>query len=383
MSAQSDYDGIQFKTMIPYLDGETLGAIKKGSLELGLAGSYVLLEDVDGFEGVFKAWSRATIGSLRMTVKTSSLQFLVNRMLAGQVDANIKGAYLGSKDRDLVDIAGELLLHPKGTPFDSRLEDVKLWNVVIRVDIAILFGGDVPPEYPIELIVLPDINREAGKEFGFIGDWSYIEAAPLGVIIGSDREARHPLLSETALTLINGQIMRKKAFLIHGEASTITLDIDNVAGYTGTDTGPIAFDNLSAPNSLVAGMYLKTGTGGTLQYWYITGVTYSTTTAGTFNCVRDVVNHNTQAVVDGETLTVMQSIGASACIADVRLDVERGRDKVDWASDNAAVKSGDEFMAADYTDKKGVLSYVSGSGSANITATASGVSSPNLAVTTI
>ena len=365
-------DSIQFKTMNLFFRGALLGAIKKGTMELGINGVYADLDQVDGFEGLFKSWNKGTTLALKATVLTTDLQFLIKQFLDGQVDTNIRGAHIGTgKIRDLVEVAGEVRLHEKGVAETNKTQDVLIYNAVIEVNITLLFGGELPPEYEIVFKIMPDVCRTEGKNIGFLGDWSYIESAPQAVVIGCDREMRHPVFSETTAKVIPCMSIRRKAFNIYWELSGVTGDINDAGGYSPGDQN-IIFDNLSTASGITVGSYILFGAGPTLHLIYVTSITYNAgNTSGTITgAVWNDINNNAQALVDDETFQVINTV-----------DIERGRDKDEWASDDDLVATaGNNFVDATYANVKGVITYV-GNGTANITASADGVSSPDLVVT--
>lgn len=371
MATVSDINNIGLKTYDIYFGDTDLGTTVEDSVQVNLNGQYVPVT-ADQFEGVIKSFQKGIVPTVRMELQNTDKDFITATLLNGQIDTDVSSdktvGFFGTKIRDSVDYQQTLLLHPHGIDRSDTSNDLYFWNAAAKIDNWQLIGSKNNIQtIAVEFEIYPDLNQDSGKEYGAFGSWDVSSGTPVAVAIVSDRTISNPYMSETAMDLNPGQIVRKNAFAIYMEDDSITLTVDNVAGYSATATSVI-FDALSSNRAIAAGDYLKLAGAGT-EYAYVESVTYSSDTAGTLTLVRGVPSGTGTTLSDGDTITLQKNVYAQWV-----------RDSATFASSDTGVVDAGNTYPGSGTSKKGVLVHDT-AGTANITATYNSVSSANLVVT--
>ena len=363
---QADRDAIQYNSHSIRLNQESIGVVKRGSMQLSLKGQYYAVEDVEGFRGPFKMLLQGVVPEFKATVKSNDINFLVSKFMANQTNTTIYGAHLGVQDTDLSDIEEELLLHPLNKADTDRSADILMYKAIPIIDFNLVLGGENPSEVDVTFRIMPDITRNDGEQYGFLGDWTQTASAPDGVIITTDRTVRAPYLSLKAATLAVYEVQRVFAFAFYFTMSAVTCALNDAGDMTSSDVA-VTFDALSVAGAIAAGTILRQGSG-PYEYLYVRSVSYDAgNVSGTAQCVRGIAGSAATSISDNDVFTLVSSTAIEAC-----------RDKATWASSATSyVTVGNLLFNSDFTENKGQLDRIA-TGSANITATLSAVSSPNL-----
>jgi len=370
-AVQADIDAVQIRTLDVYLDNVFLGLIREASLKLTVENATTTVSNALQLEGVIKSVERARIPKLEMTFMSSSQEFLRSQVWKDRVDIDTNGAdttfYFGNENKDLVTLSSEVRLHPSSLDLDNKSEDFLFYKGVIQKDaLELLFSREDTQDVDVEMIIFPDTTKSTNREYGYAGPGTS-QQVPLTVFIQNSKTlaSTPPMHSETQ-DMEEGDVFQLEAWAMNGSDASITLDINNGAGYAGTRAiVSMAFDALSPVSSLVAGQYIK-GTAGT-EWMYVSSVTYATTSTGTMVVVREVAGSVIEAYSDNNTLTVQSDIG-----------FQRVTDIGAWASSVVAdVTVGDSSA----TNNKGLATWVS-SGTSNITCTENTKASLNYVITT-
>jgi len=174
-----------------------------------------------------------------------------------------------------------------------------------------------------------------------------------------------------ALSLGLSEKERLGAFRFDIDETSITCALNEV-GNIAVNTATFLIDTLSENSAIEVGDLLRFGTGGTLDYFYVTGVVYSSPTAASITAVRGSINDNAQIVLNDEVFTLVKSGGVY---------VNRVTEYAVWeSSDPTKATVGDTMGATLAKDQKGVLEAIA-AGPTNITATVGAISSTACAVT--
>lgn len=355
-----------------------LGITETGTPEFGAKGEYVNLEDADQFFGRIASQKVGWTVTCRIVFKEVSYADLYSRILQGQTDAIVDGVRK-AYDGDTVplnmnrDVAGELRLVPLGAAAGDLSEAITLWKAAPQIDLKLAGDRTKYQTVETEFMAYPDPTRSrAGyplsASYFRLGDPLAIASDPdfIGAVFGERPTA--PYKHTPGMTIDSND--SKKTFWYGAWCSdaTTTVAINNVGGYTATDTA-LVYNNKSVSGESLTGKYLRIGT----ERVYVTLDTQGTSTTGTLTVVRAALFSTAAAISDAATCTVQEP--NSIAVLPVT-------DRASFASTvpaDATVGNSLSTGSLVFGDK-GLVTWVS-SGSTDITATIGATVSKPLTVT--
>ena len=349
-----------------------LGIISKTGATVTMGESVINVDNVAGLMGVVKQWSMSrSIAALTVEIERPNMEGIA-AIYVGKVKKTAKNWSIGTNKIDFKNYKGELLLHDKDDPdFLDRSQDITIHSCSINFDATLAFGPDAPPPLMMTFQPFYDCKRADDESIATFGDPTYVEGVPVAVALGMGQTMYAPFKTFKALSLGLSEKQRLGVFRYDIDETAITCALNEV-GNIAVDTTIFLIDTLSEDSAIEIGDFLRFGTGGTLDYFYITGVVYSSPTAASITAVRGSINDNPQIVLNDEVFTLVKSGSVY---------VNRVTESATLESDDPTkVTVGDTTGATLAKDQKGVLEAIA-TGTAEITATVGAISSTACTVT--
>lgn len=367
MAQDAEIQSIKLETYDTYVGADYIGLTKQGTFKVKINGKYVTVDDVDQVQGIVKEWETGYMIEIEFTLKKADFDTIGSIVLRNRARLILDGAKkaytLGQQIKDLVSIAGEVLLHPtSAASLADRSGDMKFWKGTIKAENLEIAGDrDNEQELPLKISIYPDLSKPKHMIYGVLGDWTAQDVAPKLLFNNFDERVQFiPSMHIPEITVPRDGRAQLQTYAAYSTDSTITALINFGGGYSSSATS-IVFDTLSASNAFVAKSYIKING----EYLYIKSVTYATATTGTLVVQRGIWGSVAAAISDNDTITVQENYG-----------LVRVTDYVTYlGSDNTKGTVGDSAIATD-DQKKGVIHNVA-SGSFTIT------SSVTVGVTTV
>jgi hypothetical protein len=312
MPSNTDVQNIQLTQYNLYVDGVDAGLLEDGAVSFSINGEEIVVDNVEQISGIVKSWDTGLPITGSVKFERTDFAFFRDIIAQGRVDQRNSGSSfalgMGTKRRDVTtDHTVPVLFHPTHLPLASKEGDAYFWKVAFDLSDVPWVGSRTEHQtIEVPMKVFPDLDQENGWEYGIFGDWTLTSSTPLGCFFTMKNQIYEPGLHLDAFAIKPGQIDSFNLFAFFGDTTTspITATIDNVAGYTATDT-TMVFDALSSANGLAAGDYIVLVTDTGNEYLYLTSVTYTSSTAGSFDCVRKTngSDDNNDTVTDGAAIT--------------------------------------------------------------------------------
>lgn len=377
MAAEAEIQSIKLETYDTYIGGDYIGLTKQGTFKVKINGKYTTVDDVDQIQGIVKEWETGYMIEIELTLKKADFDTIGGIVLRNRARLILDGAKkayaLGQQIKDLVSIAGEVLLHPASAPsLADRAGDMKFWKGALKAENLEIAGDrDNEQELALKISIYPDLSKPKHMLYGLLGDWTAQEVAPKMLFTSFDDKVQFiPMMHIPAVTLPRDGRAQLQVYAAYSNNSTITAAINFGGGYTATATS-LVFDTLSASNAFSNKSYIKING----EYLYVKTVTYATATTGTLVVTRGVWGSVPASITDNDVITMQENYG-----------IVRATDYVTFTgSDDTKGTVGDSAVATD-DQKKGVLHNVANGSfdvEAETTVGVTTVTSERITVTTL